>query len=242
LSVLHDLQKQMPFYNCCYPKNCVFSRAFTLIELLVVLAMVALLASLLLPVLSQALAKARSTQCFGQLRQIGLSTVMFADDNGGCLPRSTHSAVAHGELPWGYALYPYLTGRPFTQPDERWTNLLDTLYRCPTQKRLRNEWSYGKNVYPELSPEETGGQTWSHLSDLPRPSAVVLYAEKAGGSMADHIMANYWAEGGQPEVDRHRHLHKSNYSFCDGHVSNLRFDQTYDLERTIDNWNPATAR
>jgi len=218
------------------------ARAFTLIELLVVIAIIAILASLLMPGLSQALAKARSTQCASQLRQIGLATTMFADDNEGCLPRSTHSAMAHGQLPWGYALGPYLVGRTFTQPNESWTNLFTNLYRCPAHKRLRNEWSYGKNVYPELSAQETGGPTWPHIHDLPHPTALVLYAEKSGGSMADHFMAHFWSEGGEPEVDRLRHLHKSNYTFCDGHVASLRFEQTYNPKQTMDSWNPITAR
>jgi prepilin-type N-terminal cleavage/methylation domain-containing protein/prepilin-type processing-associated H-X9-DG protein len=216
--------------------------AFTLIELLVVIAITAILASLLLPVLSRALAQARAAQCQSQLRQMSVAVIMFADDNEGRLPRSSHSAMANREQPWGYAIYPYLVGKTYTGPDEAWTNLFNTLYHCPAHKRQHGEWSYGKNVYPELSAEETGGPTWARLSDLPRPTATVLFAEKAGGSMADHFMANFWSEGGQPEVDQLRHLRKSNYLFGDGHVARLKLEQTYQLEKNIDNWNPATAR
>jgi prepilin-type processing-associated H-X9-DG protein len=55
-------------------------------------------------------------------------------------------------------------------------------------------------------------------------------------------MANYWPQGGQPEVDRDRHDQKSNYIYCDGHASTRRFEQTYCLTNQLDNWNPATAR
>jgi prepilin-type N-terminal cleavage/methylation domain-containing protein/prepilin-type processing-associated H-X9-DG protein len=218
------------------------SEAFTLIELLVVIAIVGILAGLLLPALAKASGRAQSISCLGQLRQLGLATVMYADDHQGRLPRSTHSATAYGELPWGYALLPYL-GCPCGKPaDSLWTNVFNSIYRCPVDKRRNSDWSYGKNVYPELSAQETGGPTWSRLPDLPAPSATVLFAEKTGGSMADHFMANFWSEGGQPEVDRKRHGTRSNYVFADGHAAGTAFERTYDPERRIDNWNPETAR
>jgi prepilin-type processing-associated H-X9-DG protein len=150
--------------------------------------------------------------------------------------------MAHGQLPWGYALVPYFTGKSFTQPDSLWTNTLKTLYHCPKDPRPVTEWSYGKNVYPELEADETGGPTWHRLSQIPRPTATVIFAEKKGGSMADHIMAHCWYDGGQPEVDRSRHDGKSNYTYCDGHAAKQRFEATFSIANKMDNWNPATAR
>ena len=216
--------------------------AFTLIELLVVIAIIAVLASLLLPAVARTKSQASRVQCLSQMRQIGLATMMYADDHDGELPRSSHSAMAFGQLPWGYALVPYLLGKEYTRPDALWTNLFDTLYHCPKERRQTNEWSYGKSVYPELSAQETGGPTWSRVERMPSPVATVLYAEKTGGSMADHIMANCWVDGGQPEVARDRHAQKSNYIYCDGHASSQKFEETFCLTNTIDNWNPQTAR
>ncbi|MGI5820124.1 MAG: prepilin-type N-terminal cleavage/methylation domain-containing protein [Armatimonadota bacterium] len=61
-------------------------RGFTLIELLVVIAIIAILAAILFPVFARAREKARQAGCQSGLKQIGLATIMYAQDHDEVLP------------------------------------------------------------------------------------------------------------------------------------------------------------
>ena len=62
-------------------------RAFTLVELLVVIAIIAILCALLLPTITQAKANALRLACLGNLRQISIGVLSYADDSDDKTPK-----------------------------------------------------------------------------------------------------------------------------------------------------------
>lgn len=110
---------------------------FTLIELLVVVAIIGVLASLLLPALTQAKAAAQSAKCKSNLRQLGVGLALYVDANEGEYP--TDWLDATGGYYWDQLIAPLVDGS-----DGLSGGLSGGVFKCPAH-----------------NPSEFHGNVWS---------------------------------------------------------------------------------
>ena len=219
-------------------------RAFTLVELLVATAVIAVLTGLLLPAFRRSMEASARIQCTQKLRQLATAVLVTAGENGGAIPRSSHSAFAARETSWSRAILPAL-GENATASGAGWARLQARYFRCPTDAKRASGQSYGLNVHFELDPDfddyECSPDRWRTLSSIPSPSKTILIAEVGGSS--DHVMSHFWSAGATSGYDcaHDRHSGKANYAFADGHIELLPIGKVFDPPNGINRWNPSLA-
>ncbi len=212
-------------------------RAFTLIELLVVIAIIAILVSLLLPVISKAKETARSVSCMSNLHQIAMASVTYSMDSNGNLPsfRNWLYTTKVGDLSTG-KLYPYLNSKP--------------VYMCPTDKaqltaKNRPKPSSGSSTVSGFAGRNaTRDYSYAmncgicHATDLSafvEPTKTVLYME---GNMGP---TDYSGQVGPAMVSQtlaFRHNNRGHLVMADLHVAKMNKKEFAQVERTKRFWFP----
>jgi prepilin-type N-terminal cleavage/methylation domain-containing protein/prepilin-type processing-associated H-X9-DG protein len=124
--------------------------AFTLIELLVVIAIIAILAALLLPVLSSAKERGLRSVCKSNLRQIYLRLSLYASDYDERLPHAT-APNAHGTWQFPQAVQSIIYGAPLPEARAPAPQSIKTPpnFFCPSGP-------YGRIPYQAIGPDAWG--------------------------------------------------------------------------------------
>lgn len=198
-----------------HPSAC---QAFTLIELLVVLVIVAILTSLLVPALGRAKSKAFNAVCVSNLRQLGVATRLYAEDNQERLPSAeilpTQPIDPQNPLPRIADVLARYVGKAATTNGSS-----ATVFRCPLDPTRR--------FAAEGSSYEWNADLNGHRLDETRTDGAFLLLERGNPAAGITNFVVTYPPGTTPLLLDYDPGHPrssglgKNVVFMDGHVAPL---------------------
>jgi prepilin-type processing-associated H-X9-DG protein/prepilin-type N-terminal cleavage/methylation domain-containing protein len=200
------------------------ARGFTLVEMLIVLGVIALLLSLLMPVMAKARASASQVACASNLRQWGQAAANFMSVNNGNLPRRGQGVQPTNQVTrpqdWFNALPPLIQMKPYVdlvsanqiaRPDSG-----NSLWVCPAAADMPGKyyWSYGMNMGLSVETGSENNGKPDSIATVGDTSSMVLFADAPGNYCS--VFPSKFPGGFNPVP---RHNGSVNICFVDGHVA-----------------------
>jgi prepilin-type N-terminal cleavage/methylation domain-containing protein/prepilin-type processing-associated H-X9-DG protein len=220
------------------------SRAFTLIELLVVIGIIAALIALLMPSLRKAREQARLVSCQSNLRQLGLTFQMYANDNKGFAPMMNNQPAPYPPnvpgpyMDWMVQIAPYLKINPSSISTSwasvNWAPDKVKLLQCPSTYPSVLMWGtacYAPNYFFTLKRDadqyKPSAYWWWASQYLDGPVKVTDPGFCAAGPSSSSPARAWPPIGSIPSWNamhlfNYLHAYKRNFLFVDGHVEGSR--------------------